>query len=209
MTRSPPNHAIYGEINVTAENPSTKAARARAASARYRQRHPERVKAYERKYCEDNKEVRARRTAEWRRNNPEKYKAQLKRRSKRWIAKHPDYQREYYAKNKERKLAANALWRAANMQIILTNLANRRALKRRAIGKHTAKEIAQLYEKQRGRCAYCSSKLGAKYHRDHILSLNKGGSNRIDNIQLLCATCNCSKKDADPFEYARRIGRLL
>lgn len=58
---------------------------ARAASARYRERHPERVRAYEAQYRADNRDVVIERTKRWRLANPETYRTgKLRQRLKRF-----------------------------------------------------------------------------------------------------------------------------
>jgi len=87
--------------------------------------------------------------------------------------------------------------------------ARRRARKAEAKGSYTAAEIAELYKRQRGRCASCRTKLGTDYHRDHIEALSNGGTNDIYNIQLLCPGCNHRKHAKDPIAWANENGLLL
>lgn len=86
--------------------------------------------------------------------------------------------------------------------------ARRRARKYSAGGNHTAQEVSDLYKKQRGRCAWCRTKLDS-YHRDHRKSLYRGGNNDIKNIELLCGPCNLKKGAKDEIAWANECGRLL
>jgi len=43
------------------------------------------------------------------------------------------------------------------------------------------------------RCRVCNSR--TKLHKDHIWPLSKGGTDRKDNIQILCQDCNLKKSD--------------
>jgi 5-methylcytosine-specific restriction endonuclease McrA len=45
-----------------------------------------------------------------------------------------------------------------------------------------------------GRCRQCGS--NKELHFDHVIPWSKGGRNTVDNIQLLCRTCN-RRKGAD------------
>lgn len=45
-------------------------------------------------------------------------------------------------------------------------------------------------------CANCKS--GLDLTMDHVMPLSKGGSNTIDNIQVLCRACNASKGNKVP-----------
>jgi 5-methylcytosine-specific restriction endonuclease McrA len=40
-------------------------------------------------------------------------------------------------------------------------------------------------------CGKCGSK--SKLHIDHIIPKSKGGKNSLDNVQILCQTCNLKK----------------
>lgn len=85
----------------------------------------------------------------------------------------------------------------------------RRARERDAVGKHTAKDIKDRLTAQKGRCAWCRTKLNGVFHADHINPLALGGSNEPRNIQILCPTCNFSKGSKDPIVFAQLRGRLL
>lgn len=43
-------------------------------------------------------------------------------------------------------------------------------------------------------CESCSSIINNNnYHLDHITPLCKGGTNKLDNLAILCSVCNLSK----------------
>ena len=46
-------------------------------------------------------------------------------------------------------------------------------------------------------------------HIDHVMPLVKGGLHDDSNLQALCRSCNDSKQDMDPIEFARKHGMLL
>lgn len=149
-----------------------------------------------------------------------------------WILTNPDRKRlsdkNWCAKNKEKKSRTDRNWRLANKERVAGNKArwgrdwrlknpeasrakirNRRALKRAAPGKHSAKDIARIFAAQKGRCAYCRTKLGKKFHVDHIIALANGGSNHPCNLQVTCPRCNDCKGTKDPITYAQSIGLLV
>ena len=39
---------------------------------------------------------------------------------------------------------------------------------------------------------------------EHLVPLSRGGRNNIDNLDIAHKSCNCSKKDKTPEEYAER-----
>lgn len=85
----------------------------------------------------------------------------------------------------------------------------RRARERGAPGKVTQADIEAILQRQRGRCVWCRSRLGDRYHRDHRIALSRGGSNGPENIDLLCQPCNLSKSNRAPEDWARTKGLLL
>lgn len=117
--------------------------------------------------------------------------------------------RRYRKGNLEQLRQYDAARYAADPKPWKLRAALRKARKRGAEGSYTAADVRRIEKQQKGRCAYCRTKLDSGRHIDHILPLSKGGSNWPANIQLLCAPCNLSKQAADPLDYARRTGRLL
>ena len=89
------------------------------------------------------------------------------------------YYKRYKQKNRNKVLASNR---------------KRRAIKLNAIGNYTIGEW-ELLKKQYGyTCPCCKrSEPKIKLTADHIIPLNKGGSNCIENIQPLCRNCNSKK----------------
>jgi len=153
---------------------------------RYRQAHPEKGPAYR----VANKGKIAQRNKAWKQANPEMVRANVRK----WFAAHP---------------GTTERWRKANPEAYRAQVQTRHALMVNAEGKHTAADLKLLMKAQKGRCVYCQTNIRAKYSVDHIQALSRGGSNWITNIQLLCLSCNASKQDADPLDFARRIGRLV
>lgn len=61
---------------------------------------------------------------------------------------------------------------------------------------HKARVRAKVYARDKHRCVEC----GTDKHLtlDHIRPLSKGGTNRIENLQTMCSSCNNRKGDEMP-----------
>lgn len=63
------------------------------------------------------------------------------------------------------------------------------------ISKDDRKSMASFFG---GRCAYCENELGARWHADHLISVDSGGFNHISNRVSACPKCNeHEKRDMD------------
>lgn len=114
---------------------------------------------------------------------------------------------EWRRRNADSVKAAKALYYKNNPHISRDAAQRRRAIKSSADGHYTQADIERITKAQGGKCACCGRK--RKLTIDHIVSLNKGGSNWLRNIQMLCLSCNTSKQDRDPIEFMRLRGVLL
>lgn len=130
----------------------------------------------------------------WYARNIEKEQARARAKRKKSIERYREYSRAYNSDNLP-KLAAIAR--------------NRRARQKGNGGSHTSEDIRGIFVAQRGKCACCQTKLGSRYHVDHIVAIAKGGANGKRNLQILCAPCNQSKSARDPIDFMRMQGRLL
>ncbi len=66
-----------------------------------------------------------------------------------------------------------------------------------------------LYGEQGGHCAGCSTHFEARHLEvDHIISRQKGGTDHLDNLQLLCGNCNRIKGDRG-MDYLKTKLQLL
>lgn len=171
--------------------------RSRARAAKHRALHPD-VRARERLYANQwyhaNKEIAAARHAAWMAKN---------------YAHVREYARALNAKQPEKARERAKRWNAQNPDKKRALAENRRARLVGAEGAHTGAELMALFDRQKGRCVYCRSKMGKRFCADHIVALVNGGSNWISNIQLTCRPCNSRKHAKDPFVFARQLGRLL
>jgi ATP adenylyltransferase len=64
----------------------------------------------------------------------------------------------------------------------------------------------QVLKDSKGRCALCgATKLEAVLDVDHIVPRSKGGRTVYENLQVLCAKCNRSKRDKDRTDFKKTL----
>jgi len=96
-----------------------------------------------------------------------------------------------YRKEKIRRLEQDRLNRIKqdNFRVMQKTQQKLRTFRRsRYIPKHI-RDI--VWEKDKGKCADCGSDIDIEF--DHIIPFSKGGSNTVNNIQILCKKCNRTK----------------
>ena len=178
---------------------------------KWREENKECILEKKKQYYQNNKEHHAESVQQWREENKElvlKY-------SKKWREANKEYNNQYYQNNKEHILEQTKQYfqTPEGKAVAKAGRQNRRALVRNAQGFHTGKQVLELFDKQKGVCVYCKTKLNKSgnngFHADHIMPLSKGGSNDISNIQLLCSHCNLSKHNKLPELFAQRYGMLI
>jgi 5-methylcytosine-specific restriction endonuclease McrA len=134
-------------------------------------------------------------TARWRAANPGKETA----RAANWRANNPEKARETVRE-----------WARRNPDKRVAKEHRRRARKAGAGGSYTVEDLREIHASQRGRCAYCSTRVSPRsWHVDHIVALSRGGDNSRRNIQILCEPCNLSKGSRDALDFVRSRGGLI
>lgn len=56
------------------------------------------------------------------------------------------------------------------------------------------------------KCPYCGEDLGDSPHADHIYPVSKGGLSTIENMVLVCESCNAAKSDCTLNEFIEGTG---
>jgi len=124
--------------------------------------------------------------------------------------------RAYYVANREKRLAYAREYRVQHPDKIRSKNRNyyhqyrsrfyeyvnrRRARKAQAEGSHTEAEWEALKARYNFTCLCCGKREpDIILTRDHVISLDTGGNDNIDNIQPLCKSCN-SKKSTKSIDY--------
>jgi 5-methylcytosine-specific restriction endonuclease McrA len=124
----------------------------------------------------------------WNEANPELKKEHARK----WAAKN----REYFAK-----------WREANKDKIRAYRQARKGVLRRFDKMGLGKAEGEALLQQRTVCVFCGA--AGILHLDHKLPKSRGGSNRPENLQWLCQTCNQAKGALTVEEFFAHIQKVL
>ncbi len=118
-----------------------------------------------------------------------------KTRRKQWSAENREqtrqYNKTYYQKHREKLLTNQGMNQRAGH-------ANRKAVRLGAPGIISADDIRRVFSACGFRCLRCGTENSLSL--DHVVSFANGGANTIQNLQVLCCSCNASKK-ADTTDY--------
>lgn len=116
-----------------------------------------------------------------------------------------EYRRQYSRNNPEKVKECNNQWKKDNRVKVNQYNRNQRALKKGAEGSHTIEDRRHIYKHQSGKCLCCGKKFSfEELTEDHIIPLSWGGTNYAWNIQLLCRSCNCAKKNYHATNYNKK-----
>lgn len=78
--------------------------------------------------------------------------------------------------------------------------------RKRTVAYRTEQNMDALYGRQRGVCKGCGNHYRHKdFHFDHVVAQKKGGSDELDNLQLLCGHCNSTKGTGTMEDLRRRL----
>jgi 5-methylcytosine-specific restriction endonuclease McrA len=156
--------------------------------------------------------------------DPEKKRAYQAAYRSQWNAAHREhmraYSRNYYAthsheildkqqstEGRAARAAAKRLWRARNIEkaTMIEHVVRRkrRSTLRTSEQHYSTQEWLDLLHACDYRCLACGAT--SPLVPDHVIPLVKGGGNAIDNIQVLCATCN-KRKGIKTTDYRRKAG---
>jgi 5-methylcytosine-specific restriction endonuclease McrA len=140
----------------------------------YREQHRERLRAYDREHYLRNRE------------------------------RHNELIRVGYRKNPEKKKAQISAYLRANPDKAAAKSNRRRAKEHAASGSHSIAEWLALKAHYDYTCLCCGrGEPAIELTRDHVIPLDKGGSDDIANIQPLCRSCN-GTKGAQIIDYRPR-----
>lgn len=102
----------------------------------------------------------------------------------------PEYAKKTLERNKRYAQENRHVRKAIGMR--------RHARKKGAAGNVTAEEIIAL-KKAQAECVYCGDRDDLTI--DHKTPLARGGKHSIENLQIACRSCNCSKRDRSHNEF--------
>jgi hypothetical protein len=174
-----------------------------------------------RKYRKENASKEAERNSNWQRSNSDK----VKEKRKRYFVRHPGILEKGIAllskwkkdnaekvreadqlrkiKNFEKNKKHSREWFKRNPEKNVEYCNARRTKIKNAEGRITAKEWKELKQKYNNTCL-CCKKRNISLTLDHIIPLELGGPNIIDNAQPLCKSCN-SRKHIKIIDYRKKV----
>lgn len=153
---------------------------------------------------------------DWDAGNPDKRRAQLRRSYQKNkvtrdavtkayrdanLEQHRAWDRARYLRNREKMRKQGRAHYQANKEKYAEYRDKRLAMLRGVEGQYTRDDVWKLYDEQSGFCYYCDIPLFGSFHVDHKQPVSRGGTNRLTNLAITCATCNLRKQDKTEDEF--------
>lgn len=173
---------------------------------KYGRRNKKARKAYGLKWRQKNKEKKRQTDREYYLANKEKIRSYYAGWRKRNYDRQIEYDRQYYRDNRDRVQSTVRKYYKANPDKVKAGQALRRARIKEAPGTVSAKEMRWLRKRYHS-CLKCGSK--DRLEADHIIPLTKGGPHTIDNLQILCKSCNSKKRNSNQTDYREKQTRWI
>jgi len=116
-----------------------------------------------------------------------------------------EVRRKWSEANRERLREQDALYRENNRDRHNAKEARRRARKEALPDTLTGEEYSKIRKHFLNSCAICNRGFE---HMDHFIPLSCGhGGTYYENMVPMCARCNVSKKDQNPFQWAKTLDK--
>lgn len=119
-------------------------------------------------------------------------KARKRERNRLHREKNPDYYKEYRGKN---KLKAQVHGCMARVKHYYPDL----------ISTLTKEQLTDWMMTANKTCPYCGQDAGSI---DHVIPLARGGKHELDNLEMICLTCNKAKMDMTKEEFLGWIRKV-
>ena len=167
----------------------------------YHQANAEKKRLAVREWSRTHAEQKAETNRRWR----ERHAQRERERKHRWVEEHREEKRALDRRrslaNPERVRASRRRSEQANPEAGRIRKHRRRAKLKGSGGSFSVEEWHMLKAEYGNQCLSCQRKESdVQLHQDHIIPIDKGGSNTIDNIQPLCRECN-SRKGTKIIDY--------